>query len=369
MVSSTHPTGAAASALLLARELTRAGHAIGFACREGPLADEARAAGLAVVYAWHFHKNGHPLRLRADTRRLRRAVSEGRIELVHCHRSIEHLIARLALGGEPRSVPLVRTYHEPLGAGENSYTRLLFRYATDRLAVITRARAAQLDEQVPGLAGRVHAVPGAVDVDRFAAGEGARGRQIAGIPPGRLVVGTVSKLAPERQLERVMEAFARVTSGERAIDAHLLLLGSGPAEPYRETAAALGIADRVTLRAGGEHFLALLHAIDVGIQLVPGGDGSGRAALELMAAGKPVIAAPVGGLTESVDAQCGRLVTSDDELTAALAELLADASLRASLGSAARRHVRARHALDGWVAAYERIYAEAARSPVAAPVR
>jgi len=62
-----------------------------------------------------------------------------------------------------------------------------------------------------------------------------------------------------------------------------------------------------------------------------------------MAYGRPVVASAVGGLLDLVrDGETGVLVPARDPhaLRAAIERLLADAELRARLGTAAREHVR-----------------------------
>jgi len=68
----------------------------------------------------------------------------------------------------------------------------------------------------------------------------------------------------------------------------------------------------------------------------------GLVALETAAAGKPIVASRIGGLTDVVvDGETGLLVLpgSRDELTAAMQRLLADEELRARMGDAALRRV------------------------------
>ena len=83
------------------------------------------------------------------------------------------------------------------------------------------------------------------------------------------------------------------------------------------------------------------------------------AALEAMAAGKPVIASRIGGLAEVlVDRESGILVPPEDAeaLAAALARLLDDPALRTRLGAAGQVRVTARYGIaamaEGTLACY-----------------
>jgi glycosyltransferase involved in cell wall biosynthesis len=89
-------------------------------------------------------------------------------------------------------------------------------------------------------------------------------------------------------------------------------------------------------------------------------EGLGVAALEAMAAARPVVASRVGGLAEVVvDGETGALVPPGDAeaLARALGRLAADPSLRARLGAAGHARVVARHTMarmaEGTLACYE----------------
>jgi trehalose synthase len=75
-------------------------------------------------------------------------------------------------------------------------------------------------------------------------------------------------------------------------------------------------------------------------------EGFGLTVSEALWKGIPVVAGRVGGIPMQIGHdECGRLVSSIDEATAACIELLADDGLRHSLGSAGRERVR-RHFLS-----------------------
>ncbi|MEQ9123328.1 MAG: glycosyltransferase, partial [Alphaproteobacteria bacterium] len=88
---------------------------------------------------------------------------------------------------------------------------------------------------------RVMYVPNGVDLDRFAAPPD-RSLLPAGWS-GMPIVGTVAPMRPEKNLGRLVRAFAAVAV---ARDTRLLLVGDGPERPALESLVAqLGVADRV----------------------------------------------------------------------------------------------------------------------------
>jgi D-inositol-3-phosphate glycosyltransferase len=94
--------------------------------------------------------------------------------------------------------------------------------------------------------------------------------------------------------------------------------------------------------------------------------GLGVAALEAMAAGKPVVAAKVGGLGESiVDGITGFLVPpqNSDALAAAIAQLIRSPGLGASMGRRGRERVRQTFSLQTMARENESYYRELLSAP------
>ncbi|HYL41044.1 MAG TPA: glycosyltransferase, partial [Candidatus Binatus sp.] len=70
-------------------------------------------------------------------------------------------------------------------------------------------------------------------------------------------------------------------------------------------------------------------------------EGFGLTVSEALWKGVPVVGGRVGGIPMQIGRdECGRLVTTTDEATAACLELLADSGLRHALGLAGRERVR-----------------------------
>lgn len=93
--------------------------------------------------------------------------------------------------------------------------------------------------------------------------------------------------------------------------------------------------------------------------------------LEAMAAGRPVIASAVGGLTEMIqDGKTGLLVPPADAvaLAKAMDRLIEDPTLRSQLGCQAAQSVRRMASMADHIQAVERVHAEAMAGNVAPPV-
>jgi type III pantothenate kinase len=147
-------------------------------------------------------------------------------------------------------------------------------------------------------------------------------------------------------------------------DAHVRIAGTGQEdELLRVVARSVGVADRVELLGPCGHTEVLDEIAQASVVAVPSRaiEGFSLVALEAAHVGRPVVAAGVGGLTETVvDGVTGLIVPPDDlaALTAALGGLLADPHRAAALGAAARDHARrydATHCARAYASIYDQL--------------
>jgi glycosyltransferase involved in cell wall biosynthesis len=116
----------------------------------------------------------------------------------------------------------------------------------------------------------------------------------------------------------------------------------------RAEVARLGLASRVRFLGERRDVPALMKAADLFCQANEGPEPFGVVFAEALLSGVPVVTADLGGAPEIVGCGCGRLVPAHDidALARALDTLIADAALRARLGSNGPAHARARVAPD-----------------------
>ncbi|HEX7217557.1 MAG TPA: glycosyltransferase family 4 protein, partial [Methylomirabilota bacterium] len=108
----------------------------------------------------------------------------------------------------------------------------------------------------------------------------------------------------------------------------------------------------------------VLAALDTFALMGAGSDESCRAALEAMAAGRPVVGRRVGALPETVVHDVTGLLVDDDRpesVAAALRALLDDPARAAAMGRAGLERARALYGPDAHAARVEEIYAAARR--------
>jgi glycosyltransferase involved in cell wall biosynthesis len=180
-------------------------------------------------------------------------------------------------------------------------------------------------------------------------------RASLGVKPGALLIGSVGRLAPEKNHEVLLTTLRRLRVAR--VDAHLVIAGSGPLrEQLLRRAAELEIADRVNLIGEFEDVRPVLAAMDVFVLPSVAVESFSNAALEAMSMGRPVILSDIGGAREMIDDGVEGYVVSATELSARLpaiiAALYADTRKRLGMGAAARARAVSRFSVAGMAAAY-----------------
>jgi glycosyltransferase involved in cell wall biosynthesis len=332
----------------LVRELAAGGHRQAVAA--DPRGALARAAGelgvpiLPLRVANHFD-----LRAGLALRRLARDR-----DVVHFHTARAHALAPLCRGIGARLVVTRRMDYVPAGG---PYVRFLYNRAVDAIiAISTGVRDALL--RVGVRPERIHVVPSGIDADALAAPASARAAlrrewRIGGDDVAVVVLGALERRKGHAVL---LDAAARLAPA--GLRLRYVFCGEG-SEGDAIARAAAPLDGMVRLAGFRRDVAACLAAADI-VALPSHHEGLGVAALEAMAAARPVVASRVGGLAEAVIHETtGLLVPPRDPaaLATALARLAGDPALRARLGAAGREHVRARYTTArmaaGTLACYE----------------
>lgn len=178
-----------------------------------------------------------------------------------------------------------------------------------------------------------------------------------GVGAGRLVIGALGRISPEKGFDALIESVAALVGAGH--DLELWIAGEGPSRGELQALIdRRAPRERIALLGHVEDTVALLEALDVFV-LSSRREGLPIALLEAMAMTLPVVAYAVDGVPAVIrDGENGILVAPGDQagFTAALAGLLIDAPLREHLAHAARRTIEERFKLSARVAAEEGIY-------------
>jgi glycogen synthase len=293
-------------------------------------------------------RHGTVLRVGVPIRRFRqgygpaaaRAVRRlpGPYDLVHAHLGEDAAVLLVALAAARRwAAPLVVTVHMSprhtlTGTGPRERFLRSVGGAAETAAVRRAAAVVTLTDRLADLvrggarAGRVHVIPSGTRVfDAAPAG-----------PTGVLFVGRLHRQKGVDILLRALPLLPPVAT--------VTLVGDGPERAALcRLADELGVADRVTVTGFVPHGMVpgLLAGADV-VVLPSRYEELGTALVEAMAAGRPVVAARVGGIPELVrDGVDGLLVPPDDPgaLAKAVTRVLANPVLAAELGANGRARV------------------------------
>ena len=311
-------TGSADPALDLARALKARGHAVWFGCVRGDVLEtHVRAAGVPLVEGLSLERTARPWRLAAQIGTLRRTLRELEIDVVHAHQTHDHWLA--ALGRRGTSARLVRTVHHRRAVHAGPAARWLLGQ-TDALIAVQRGHrgpAARREGRGPcdrraGRRGRGALLAGGGRrrrADRARAGRRADGRAAS---RGWCRAGVTTSCC----------ARPRVSATACPRPAWCWWAGARAGPLSSASCGELGLGTTVVF-AGyrGADLPAVLAALDCVVFLGMGSEESCRAVLEAMAAGRPVVAAPVGAVPEIVvDGETGWLVEPAPDAVAATLE-------------------------------------------------
>jgi glycosyltransferase involved in cell wall biosynthesis len=141
---------------------------------------------------------------------------------------------------------------------------------------------------------------------------GIRIREQLGIPRESKVIAMVARMYPDKGHKQMLTMTPQIL--QRLPDVVLILAGDGPELPACQALASeLGIQGRVRFLGHRDDVPQLLMATDLLVMPSPN-EGLGYAAIEALAAGRPVVGFAVGGLPEVVDdGSDGRLVKPGDQ--------------------------------------------------------
>jgi glycosyltransferase involved in cell wall biosynthesis len=342
----------------MAGKLAGRGHSVGITCitERGPTADEVEATGVRVseVGAQGLANPRWLLRLRKHFRDIDP-------DIVHVHSGSWF---KGALGARFARVPVVvYTAHGFVSTGnvsESILNRVAVKF-TDRVVSVSADLAPLLQSQ--GIAGkRMVTIANGIDIDLFnpnaATGEI---RRRLGIAPSTVIVGTVARHEPIKNLAMLIEAIA--AARQRGADCEAVLIGDGSLRADHEALAEkLGIRARVHFWGVDTNTARLHPELDI-FTLTSDAEGTSISLLEAMASGVCPIATRVGGnpaLVGEPAEGAGLMVEPrrPDQLADAIVALAADATRRTTKGAAARTRVAKHFSDEAMLDAYEALYAD-----------
>jgi glycosyltransferase involved in cell wall biosynthesis len=328
---------------------------------EGPIGRELREAGVRTETVAKRPNLDPSLPIR-----LAMLLAREGADIVHTHNPQALIYG--ALAGRLAGARVVHTKH---GINPDRARRVWLRRAAARLVdayvVVTPALARiATRECAPN---RVHVVANGIDTSTFKPRRGARShsRRELGLPEDAWVVGTVGRLAPEKDQALLVMAMLPLLSERR----RLVIVGDGPERDALRAAIREANAERHVLMTGARSDVPLLLSAFDAFALPSRTEGLPLGLLEAMACELPVVATWVGGVPDLVvPGVTGLLVPPTDALAlrSALLALVESPFLARRMGSEGRRHVLARHSVNAMAKAYGQLYQAALGRTHLAPV-
>lgn len=361
-------------ALELSRELAARGIEVDIFTRAtssalDPVVELADGVQVRHVPAGPFEgltKDDLPGQLCTFAREVLRVEAEqpvGHYDVVHTHYWLSGQVG--ALARDRWGVPLVHSMHTMarvknsfLAAGDTPEprSRLL---GEEQVVAAADALVANTDQEARDLVGLYEAEPGrvqvvhpGVDLDVFRLRQPEQVRPGLGLPTDALVVLFAGRIQPLKGPEVLLRAVAQLLTDQPSLRSRLVVpvvggpSGSGTEHPHglARLAEGLGIADVVSfVPPVAREQLARWHAAADVVAVPSYNESFGLVAAEAQAAGTPVVAASVGGLSTVVDQEVSGLLVDSHEpedWAAALQRLLEDDGLREKLASGAVEQAR-----------------------------
>lgn len=182
-------------------------------------------------------------------------------------------------------------------------------------------------------------------------------RRHLGASSADILVVTVTRLAPDKGLEYLLEAAAMLPRTQPHI--HIVIAGDGPARNRLERLAGrLGVTCRVTFLGFRDDVGDLLAACDMAV-LPSLREGLSISLLEAMAAGKAIVATSIGSQREvAAHGELAWLVPPADSrsLQDAIVRLAQDRGMRDCLGANARAVFESHYTEKRMLQSYRQLY-------------
>ncbi len=189
-----------------------------------------------------------------------------------------------------------------------------------------------------GYVGRTHIVPLATDVDEFCPGRADQEvRQALGLHD--CTIGYLGRLVPEKGIAVLLDAFAQLRASSQV---SLLCLGGGPMAQRCRAEPGVVVVEGVKHAAVSQHLRLMDVVVLPSLTTSRWKEQFGRAAIEAMACGIPVVGSDSGEIPVLLSRTGGGVTFPEGDARALAAEirsLLSDPQARRQLGERGREGV------------------------------
>ena len=278
-------------------------------------------------------------------------------DILHTHLPFGHIAGRTAARMLSAPLVVVSTIHLPpweLRPSRFRALRLALRFRGPIVAASESIRVGLIRKMyIP--ARKINVIHNGVAL--IEADQPSPLREELNIPASCPLLGTASRLSPEKGLDVLLHSLALLFKRRQVF--HCVIAGAGPLETdLRRLALKLKLQDRVHFLGFRRDVPRILKALDVFI-LPSRYEAFGLAAAEALRAGVPVVATDAGGIRELVrNGQTGILVQPEDPaaLTEGICRMLDHPSQSLTFSRQARSVIREHFSLKKMIDAYAVFY-------------
>lgn len=306
----------------------------------------------------------------AEIARLRALIRSERISLVQIGGLVN---PHAAIAARLERVPIVWQLLDTRAPWPVAAAAMVFVRELADVVMSTGLSVAKAHPGYSAIADRVIPFFPPVDLDRFAPKPELRTAVRASwdVSADDLVIGCVANINPQKGIVELVKAFKEARLRAQKGNVVLVLIGAeypqhaGYSAAVRRQMRAEGLVEArdVIFVGGSVDVECQLAGMDVfALAAVPRSEGVTTSVLEAMASGLPTVVTDVGALREAVNhGHTGFVIPANDTagFGLAVARLLNDPDLRATMGQEGRRVARASFGIDTCVDIHVRAYQRA----------
>jgi glycosyltransferase involved in cell wall biosynthesis len=308
---------------------------------------EAEHSGVRIMMIEKLVRNVHPLNDLCTLLTLMSIFRKERPHIVHTHTSKAGILGRWAAWLSKVPV-IIHTPHGHVFRGYfNRWISLFYvllerwtAFITDKIIVLTEQEKKDHLSFHIAPENKFEVIHSGVDLSKFhpVQFDSVRFKNVLGIPDEAIIVGTVGRLTPIKGHRYLIEAAKDIV--EEYPETYFLFLGDGElSSELRSLAIKLGVNENIRFLGWRPDVAEILSIFDIFV--FPSlNEGMGKAVVEAMSLGKPIIASRVGGILDLIiDGVNGLLVRPADSkiLSASIKTLLFDPARMEKMGKEGKR--------------------------------
>ncbi len=342
----------------LAKGLKNKGHKVTVCAlnKGGPLEEELKMEGVETIVLSNL-----PLRNKYIfyfVFRLFKLMKKDKFDIVHTHMFLANFWGRVAAILSGAKVIISTEQNQDLWKKRRHiFVDKILSLFTNKIIAVSSAVKVFVVKKEKISAKKLTVIHNAVDPKEFMPCDASYLKKEFNIYDGTFIVGTVSRLIPQKGQQYFLEAAHQISKNNKNIK--FFIIGDGALRKSLEILSErIGIVDKVIFTGFQQDIAGFLSILDIFV-LPTLREGLPVALIEAMAMGKPIITTNIRGMEDLVtDGYNGLLVSPEnpDMLAKAILKLINDNLYAQKLGLNARKTVKEKFSLKIMVEKTERIY-------------